>query len=120
MNFKIALSLISILLLAAMSACGTLKNIPGNIAGQVLNESGSGRGFVSVQLVNVEDGSVVAAETTDDRGNFMFKDAKMGKYKLQVVPSRNAEPFVTDAEEFSLAPGKTEEITVTILSENTE
>lgn len=120
MNFKIALSLISILLLAVLSACGTLKNIPGNIAGQVLNESGSGRGFVSVQLVNVEDGAVVSAETTDDRGNFMFKDVKMGKYKLQVVPSRNAEPFATDAEEFRLSPGKTEEITVTILSENTE
>jgi hypothetical protein len=88
------------------NSCNVVGNIPGNIAGQVMNEGGQGRGFVAVQLVNVETGQVWGTENTDDKGSYMLKNVDPGKYILKVLVIGGSE-LPTDCEEFSLSPGKT-------------
>lgn len=95
-----------VLLAFALASCNLVKNIPGNIAGQLMNEGGQGQGFIAVQLVDAETGQLVVTENADDKGNFMFKGVTAGKYIIKTVPVGGGE-LRNDCEEFNLAPGKT-------------
>ena len=103
--------LTSLLLIAfvagmACNSCNVVSNIPGNIAGQVMNEAGQGRGFVTVKLVDVETGQDWGSENADDKGGYMLKNVEPGKYILKVIQIGGIE-LVTDQTEFTLSPGKT-------------
>jgi hypothetical protein len=79
-------------------------NLPGNVAGQILNEGGQGQGFVSVHLVSTDGAEMV--ETSSDTGNYMFKEVKPGTYIIKTFAIGGAE-LPNDAVEFKLGPGKT-------------
>ena len=110
---KYAIIILAGALLLAGTACDKIK-IPGNVAGQILDENGAPRGLVSVQLVLVETGEVVLQETADDRGNYFFSKVDPGKYKIVTIWGRDKE-LPNDTEEFTLPPGKTLTKTVTVL-----
>jgi hypothetical protein len=90
----------------ACSSCNVVGNIPGNVAGQIMNEAGQGRGFVSVQLIDKETGQAWGMENADDTGNYMFKSVDTGTYIIKVLAIGGGE-LSTNAEEFRLQPGKT-------------
>lgn len=96
------------LLLAAfaLGSCNVVGNIPGNVAGQLMNEGGQGQGFIAVQLIDAETGTLVVSENADDKGNFMFKSVEPGRYTIKTVPVGGGE-LRNNCEEFNLTPGKT-------------
>ena len=102
------MALAASLLLAAfaLGSCNVVGNIPGNIAGQLMNEGGQGQGFIAVQLLDAETRTLVTSETADDKGNFMFKGVEPGRYIIKTVPVGGGE-LRNDCEEFNLSPGKT-------------
>lgn len=101
---------IAVLALIALSivcgSCNVVGNIPGNVAGQIMNEAGQGRGFVSVQLIEVETGMPWGMENADDTGNYMFKNVDPGTYLIKIISIGGGE-LPSDAKEFKLSPGKT-------------
>jgi hypothetical protein len=101
------------LILAALGSCDFGSTIPGNVAGQLINEAGQGQGFIAVQLVDTSNGQVAYSMNADDQGNFMFKGVETGVYKIKTVPIGGGE-IASDAKEFRLTPGKTINITVTL------
>ena len=101
------------LAITALGACNVVKNIPGNVAGQLINEAGQGQGYLAVQLVDVETGRVVYSMNANDQGNFMFKGVEPARYIIKAVPIGGGE-VPTDAKEFNLTPGKTLTFTVTL------
>lgn len=96
----------AVIIVMACNSCNVVGNIPGNIAGQVMNEAGQGRGFVAVQLIDAETGQLWGTENADDKGGYMLKNVDPGKYIIKIVQIGGAE-LPTNAEEFSLSPGKT-------------
>jgi hypothetical protein len=90
----------------ACNSCNVVSNIPGNVAGQIMNEAGQGRGFVSVQLVDTATGIAWGMENADDTGNYMFKNVDTGTYIIKVISIGGGE-LPSNAEEFRLSPGKT-------------
>jgi hypothetical protein len=107
--------MITIVAVAACS-CNLAKNIPGNVAGIVMDENGHGRGFVSVHLIDAESGIAVQVETASDTGNFMFQRVDMGTYIIKVFAIGKTE-LPTDCEEFKISPGKTVEKNITLISQ---
>jgi len=101
------------LVVLALGSCNIVSNIPGNVAGQLVNETGQGRGFISVQLYDVATNQMMYAETANDSGNFMFKTVDPGEYIIVAKPIGGGE-LNSDAKPFKLAPGKTLTITVII------
>ncbi len=55
------------------------------ISGKVLDESGFPVAFGVVNLMNVEDNSLVKTETTDENGLYIFEGIPKGKYFLEVT-----------------------------------
>ena len=100
------------LAIAIMGSCNVVGNIPGTVAGQVMDAAGNGRGYVAVQLID-ETGVPLFVENANDAGNFMFKNVDPGKYKLKVMTVGGGE-LQTDAEEFNLSPGKTVTINLVV------
>ena len=116
--------LMSIMVVVAFAAtivligsCDKIGNIPGTVAGQLLNEAGQGQGFISVRLVQTESGKVVDSVNADDNGNFMFKNVDPGTYKIVTTPIGGGE-LENDAKEFKLMPGKTENLDITVIYPN--
>lgn len=96
-----------------LGSCNVVGNIPGNVAGQLVNEAGQGQGFIAVQLIDVATGMLMYSENANDTGNFMFKGVDPAEYKIVAMPIGGGE-IPSDAEAFKLAPGKTVTITVTL------
>jgi len=95
------------------AGCDKIK-VPGNIAGQIFNSDGQPQGFVSVQLIAVDSGTVLQSELASETGNYMFKAVDPGKYILKVMGMGNIEQ-PCDAKEFKLLPGKTQTVNVNLL-----
>jgi len=104
--------IVAALAIAIMGSCNVVGNIPGTVAGQVMDAAGNGRGYVAVQLID-ETGIPLFVENANDAGNFMFKNVDPGKYKLKVMTVGGGE-LQTDAEEFNLSPGKTVTINLVV------
>jgi hypothetical protein len=99
------------MLLLSLLACdkinGALKQVEGKVAGQVLNTSGHGRGYVTVEL-DPTDGSDNFVTTTEEAGNFMFEDIPPGEYVMHVKLSGEAsKELPSDTPKFKLGPGRT-------------
>lgn len=101
----------------SVGSCDRLKSIPGNVAGQLMNEAGQGMGFIAVQLIDAETNQMVYSENADDNGNFMFKGVDAGTYTLKTIPIGGGE-YQNDSGEFALSPGKTLTLTVIITLPN--
>ncbi len=114
---KYAAVFVVVMLLVAGTACNKI-NIPGNIAGQILDENGAPRGMVTVQLVDVNNNNeVLDQQTADDLGNYFFSKVPPGTYKIVTMWGGNTE-MPNDADLVKLAPGKTKNINVTISKED--
>lgn len=87
-------------------ACAVVGNIPGNVAGQVMNSAGAPYGLVSVQLVDADTNRVAEQMNANDMGNFMFKGVDPGNYIIKIKPIGGGE-LPSDAKQFRLTPGKT-------------
>lgn len=101
------------LVIFILGSCNVVSNIPGNVAGQLVNQAGQGQGFIAVQLVDVATGQLMYSENANDTGNFMFKTVEPGEYKIVAMPIGGGE-IASDAKPFKLAPGKTVTFTVTL------
>jgi hypothetical protein len=114
-NVLIVKGLAAVLSLAVfvLGSCNAVGNIPGNVAGQLVNEAGQGQGFIAVQLIDVATGQLMFSENANDTGNFMFKGVDPAEYKIVAMPIGGGE-IPSDAKPFKLAPGKTVTITVTL------
>ncbi len=109
-------------LLVAAAGCDKFKkggafniNIPGKVAGQILNAAGQGQGFISVQVCDAESGKVVDQTTAEDSGNFFFNSVESGEYIIKVLSMGGGE-MPSDAKPFKLGAGKTESLTITLTS----
>jgi hypothetical protein len=106
-----------LLALAASASCdkigGAMKNIPGKVAGQVLDTNGRGQGYISVELINMETNTSDYKINTEDSGGFMFDEVTPGKYKILVKGLGEVE-IPSDGKEFYVGPGKTITENVTI------
>lgn len=109
---KYAAVIILAVLVIAGTACNKI-NIPGNIAGQILDENGAPRGMVTVQLVDVNTSEVVDQLTADDLGNYMFTKVPPGTYSIKTLWG-GRDDMPNDANEVKLAPGKTLNINITV------
>jgi hypothetical protein len=109
---KYAIAIVVALLLITATACDKLK-IPGNIAGQVLDQSGSPRGMVTVQLID-GTGKIVQQEVADDLGNYFFSKVDPGTYKIVTLWGRDEEMPNDTGGEVKLAPGKTINLNITV------
>jgi hypothetical protein len=98
--------------LLAAASCNNIK-IPGNIAGQLMDENGAPMGLVTVQLVDVQTGQAVQQETADDRGNYFFKKVDPGTYDIKTLWMGNHE-YPNDTGEITLNPGKTMTINIIV------
>ena len=98
-------------LLLSLVSCdklsGAMKKVEGKVAGQVLNSSGHGRGYVSVILIPT-DGSDHFMTTTEEGGNFMFEEVPPGEYSMKVyVSGEKSDEIPSDSPTFKLGPGRT-------------
>ncbi|MBN2080658.1 carboxypeptidase regulatory-like domain-containing protein [bacterium] len=109
----ISVLIVAALAIASMGSCNMVKNIPGAIAGQVMDAAGNGRGYVAVQLIDVETNQPLFVENANDAGNYMFQGVDPGKYILRVMTVGGGE-LPTDAKEFTLSPGKTVTVNLVI------
>jgi hypothetical protein len=111
-------------LLVASVGCDKFKkggslniNIPGNVAGQILNEAGQGQGFISVQICEQGSGKVVQQGTAEDSGNFFFDKVPSGEYIIKILSMGGGE-MASDAKPFKLGPGKTQQLTIILKSKD--
>lgn len=105
-----AMALLTMLVCA--SGCDKLKNIPGNVAGIVIDSAGVGQGYITVQLIDQTTLQVMYQQTTEDSGNFFFDKCEPGKYTVTVLGMGQV-PYSADVTEINLPPGKTLDITIT-------
>lgn len=98
--------------LALVAGCTEL-NIPGNLAGQVLNEAGQGQGYVSVAAVNTETGVEVSRLTAEDAGNFFFEKVEAGNYIIKTY-SMSGKELPNDSEPVNVGAGRTVSVTITL------
>ena len=96
-----------------IGSCTTLKKIKGNVAGRVQTAEGRGMGYVSVALVDTETGSEEDRMTAEDSGSFMFREVDPSTYIIKVFTVQGDE-IPSSCEEFTLGPGRTANIDVTL------
>ncbi len=101
--------------LALSAGCQDL-NIPGNLAGQVLNEAGQGQGYITVSAVDVETNAEVARLTAEDAGNFFFEKIDAGTYIIKTYSMAGKE-LLNDSEPVGIGAGRTITVTVTLIPE---
>jgi hypothetical protein len=108
---RIAIALLAIFVLLGASSCKQLEGkVKGNITGKVLNADGSGRGYVSVALLD-EGGKEVQRMTSEDSGNFFFSGVPAGTYSFRVEVGQGIElPSEPLAVKLGLGKTKTTEI----------
>ena len=99
-------------MLAVTNGCNKLKSIPGNIAGVVIDSSGVGQGYITVQLIDQTTLQVMYQMTTEDSGGYFFDKVEPGKYTVAVLGMGQV-PYSADVTEVNLPPGKTLDITIT-------
>jgi hypothetical protein len=112
MNSKFWVVVVSMAALALVAGCPKL-NIPGNLAGQVLNEAGQGQGYITVACVEVESGAEVARMTAEDAGNFFFEKVEAGTYIIKTYSMAGVE-MPNDSEPVNIGTGRTISVVVTI------
>jgi hypothetical protein len=108
---------LSVLCLAGTGCNKLTARMPGNVAGQILNEGGAGQGFVSVHVVCLDtDTDLIGGEMVDnasDTGNFMFTQVPPGNYIIKVF-AIGGDELPSDAKQFKVMIGKTVNQTVTV------
>lgn len=98
----------AIVLFAALALMGCNKiNIPGNLAGQVLNQAGQGQGYITVAAIDNETGVEAARMTAEDGGNFFFEKLEAGIYTIKTYSMAGVE-MPNDSEPVALGAGRTE------------
>lgn len=97
----------------ACNSCDKIKNITGNLAGQIVTPSGTPIGYYSVALIDVETGAELQRQNAADRGNFMFRDVPAGTYTVKIYDISKAE-VPADCPETRLGTGRTKNIVVTL------
>jgi hypothetical protein len=108
---RVITSAIAVCLLLALLSCdkigGALKSVDGKVAGQVLNVSGHGRGYVSVVLIPA-DGTDHIMETTEESGNFLIDEVPPGEYTMHVFLSgEDSGEIPSDTPTVKVGPGRT-------------
>jgi Carboxypeptidase regulatory-like domain len=101
----------ALLLLFTVVSCdkigGALKKVEGKVAGQVLNTSGHGRGYVTIELIPT-DGSDNFVSTTEEAGNFLFDEIPPGEYTMHVkLSGEDSKELPSDTPTIKLGPGRT-------------
>jgi len=97
-----------------LGSCDLAKNVPGNIAGIVMDEHGRGQGYISVRLIEAESGRVIEQQTSSDSGHFHFQKIAAGTYKLELT-RMGGTALPHDMDEAVLLPGKTLRLDVTLV-----
>lgn len=112
-----ALVLLAVITMAVatitIGGCDKLKNITGNLAGQIVTPSGTPIGYYSVALIDVATGAELQRQNAADRGNFMFRDVPAGTYIVKIYDISKAE-VPADCPETRLGTGRTKNIVVTL------
>jgi hypothetical protein len=102
-------------LLALGAGCKEI-NIPGNLAGQILNQAGQGQGYLSVAAIDVETGVEAQRLTAEDGGNFFFEKLDAGRYIIKTFSMAGKE-LPNDCPEVSLGAGRTEQVIIYLIAE---
>lgn len=104
--------------LAFISSCDKI-NVPGNIAGQILNEAGQGQGYMSIHCIDAETGREADIQTAEDSGNFFFSKVEPGKYELKTFSMAGVE-IPNDCEGVTLTAGRTLNVVITVYPEQAQ
>lgn len=105
------------LAIAAVTGTGCNKiKIPGNVAGQLINEGGVGQGYLSVKLCDAKTGVAVQTQTAEDTGNFFFDHVDPGRYVIKTYFGGEKE-VPNNCKPFGLSIGKTLKLTITIYTQ---
>jgi hypothetical protein len=88
---------------------GALKKVEGKVAGQVMNDAGVGRGYVTVKLEPTDPAAGDAIPTTtEDSGSFMFDTVPPGEYVMKVYIGQGTQTELpSDTPTVNVAPGRT-------------
>lgn len=116
MKSRILVAAICLTALAFIAGCPKL-NIPGNLAGQVLNEAGQGQGYVSVAVVDAETGHEAGRLTAEDSGSFFFEKVDAGTYLVKTY-SMSGKELPNDCQPVKLGAGRTINVVVTLLPQD--
>lgn len=106
----------ALVIVVALGASCKEINIPGNLAGQILNQAGQGQGYMSVAAINVDTGVEVQRLTAEDGGNFFFEKIDPGTYIIKTFSMAGKE-IPNDGKPVTLGAGRTEQVTLTLLPE---
>ena len=79
----IATVIAALALMSCDKLSGAMKQVEGKVAGQVLNTSGHGRGYVTIELIP-SDGTEPLVSITEEAGNFMIDNVTPGTYVMHV------------------------------------
>jgi hypothetical protein len=119
---NVLISLLAVLCLAGAGSCNKLAekmDLPGKIAGKVLNADGSGRGYVSVILL--KDGAEVQRQNAEDTGNFFLDKIDPGTYTFRIeAMGGGGKELPSEPLEVKLAMGKTKQVEIKLLPEQQE
>ena len=107
---KILIASLFLFAIVAGTGCDKIK-IPGNLAGQILNEAGQGQGYMSVSCVDMENGVEASRMTAEDGGNFFFEKIDPGTYIIKTF-SMSGKEIPNDCKPIKMGSGRT--ITETI------
>lgn len=116
MKSRILVAAICLTALALVAGCPKL-NIPGNLAGQVLNEAGQGQGYISVAVVDQETGREADRMTAEDSGSFFFEKVDAGTYIIKTY-SMSGKELPNDSKPVKLGTGRTINVVVTLIPED--
>ncbi len=105
-------------LLLSLLSCdkinGAMKSVEGKVAGQVMNSSGHGHGYVTVELRPVEGtGAEANSGLAEESGNFLIDEVTPGTYTLHVKDAGGNE-MPSDTPTVKVGPGRTMTVNVTL------
>ena len=107
--YRVARSLIGLVLLLLCSFCASAQEFRGRLNGRVQDQSGARIGAARI-LLEAPESAVQRESMTDFEGNFRFSDLPGGAYRLTV----SAKGFGTAASDVAVQVGSTRDLIVTL------
>ncbi len=89
-------------------------SLPGNIAVDVVDDSGFPQGYCTVQIALSTSNTSLRQDTTDENGHVFFGKLEPGEYKVYILNANEQEFTIIDEKAYKLSAGRTLNLTIKV------
>lgn len=116
----LSLFVVFVLLVVFTGSCNLPGlSLPGNIAVDVVDDSGFPQGYCTVQIAFSSSTTSLRQDTTDDNGHVFFGKLDPGEYRIFILNANEQEFTVIDEKTHKLSAGRTLNLTIKVDRNNT-